>query len=560
MSTPAERGDEPRAPSNFIEDAIRDDLAAGRFDRVHMRFPPEPNGYLHLGHAFSICLQFRTAGRFGGLTNLRFDDTNPLVEETEYVDAIREDVRWLGFDWGEREYYASDYFDELYGFAERLIAQGDAYVDDQSSEQIAEQKGTPTRPGTDSPYRDRAPEENLRLFREMRAGQHPDGSRVLRAKVDMASPNMLLRDPVIYRIKHASHHRTGDAWCVYPMYDFAHGQSDSIEGITHSVCTLEFENHRPLYNWFIERLGIFPSRQIEMARLNFTYTVMGKRKMIQLVREGDVAGWDDPRMPTISGVRRRGYPPAAIREFCERVGVSKRDRAVDLSYLESFVRQHLNAAAKRLMAVLDPIRLTIENYPAEQTEQLTTENNPEDEDAGTRELTFGRHLFIERADFRREANKKFFRLKLGGRVRLKSAYIVEATDVVEDAEGRVVEVKARYVPESRSGSDTSGLKVKGTIHWLHEGTARPAEVRLYDRLYTEEVPDGQAERDFRAFLNPDSLRVVPDALLEPAAAELPVGEVVQFLRNGYFAVDPDTATADKPVFNRTVTLRDNYRK
>ena len=545
---------------NFIEEFIEDDLASGRFERVHMRFPPEPNGYLHLGHAFSICLQFATAAKYGGLTNLRFDDTNPLVEETEYVDAIREDVRWLGFDWGEREYYASDYFERLYGFAQQLIRQGDAYVDDSTPEQIAEQKGTPTRAGTANAYRERSAEENLDLFARMRAGEFPDGSRVLRAKVDLASPNMLLRDPVIYRIKHATHHRTGDAWCIYPLYDFAHGQSDSIERISHSVCTLEFENHRPLYEWFIERLGIFPSRQIEFARLNFTYTVMGKRKMIQMVREGDVTGWDDPRMPTISGARRRGYPASAIREFNERVGVAKRDKRVDLSLLEFFVRQHLNASAKRLMAVLDPIRLTITNYPDGQTERLSTENNPEDEGAGTRELTFGRHLFIEREDFRREANRKFFRLKLGGRVRLKSAYIVEAEDVVEDADGRVVEVKARYVPESKSGADESGLKVKGTIHWLHEGTARPAEVRLYDRLFTDETPDAHEGRDFREFLNPDSVEIVTRALVEPAAAELAPGEVVQFLRKGYFALDRDSATAGHPVFNRTVTLKDNYAK
>ena len=544
---------------NFIEEFIAEDLASGRFEQVHMRFPPEPNGYLHLGHAFSICLQFTTAEKFGGLTNLRFDDTNPLVEETEYVDAIREDVRWLGFDWGEREYYASDYFEQLYAFAKRLIAQGDAYVDDQGSDEIAAQKGTPTQPGTDSPFRDRKPEENLALFEQMRAGDFPDGSRVLRAKIDMASPNMLLRDPVIYRIKHVAHHRTGDAWCIYPLYDFAHGQSDSIEHISHSVCTLEFENHRPLYNWFIERLGIFPSRQIEFARLNFTYTVMGKRKMIELVRNGDVEGWDDPRMPTISGVRRRGYPPAAIRDFNARVGVSKRDKLIDLSLLEFFVRQHLNASAKRMMAVLDPIKLTITNFDEAHRELLPTENNPEDEHAGTRELTFGRNLLIERADFRKEANRKFFRLKLGGRVRLKSAYIVEAYDVVEDADGTVTEVLARYVPESKSGADTSGLKVKGTIHWLHADTALPAEVRVFDRMFTDETPQGHADRDYREFLNPDSRQVIAGTLVEPAAAVLPKGEVVQFLRKGYYCVDPDS-TPERQVFNLTVTLKDNYAK
>ena len=548
-----------RESRNFIEEIIKADLADGRFDGVHMRFPPEPNGYLHLGHAFSICLQFTTAAKYGGLTNLRFDDTNPLVEETEYVDAIREDVRWLGFDWGEREYYASDYFEQLYAYAEQLVRQGDAYVDDSTSDEIAEQKGTPTSPGRPNAYRSRSPEENLDLLRRMRAGEFADGERVLRAKIDLASPNMLLRDPLIYRIKHASHHRTGDAWCIYPMYDFAHGQSDSIERVTHSVCTLEFENHRPLYDWFIERLGIFPSRQIEFARLNFTYTVMGKRKMIQLVRDGLVAGWDDPRMPTISGARRRGYPPAAIRDFCARVGVAKRDKLIDLSLLEFFVRQHLNASAKRVMAVLDPIRLTIENYPAGKSETLEIENNPEEQAGGTREVSFGRHLFIEREDFREQANRKFFRLKLGGMVRLKAAYIVEATDVVKNASGAIVEVKARYVPESRSGADESGLKVKGTIHWVHEDSARPAEVRLYDRLYTDETPDAHDDRPFTDFINPDSVRVVPDALVEPAATGLAPGEVVQFLRKGYFAVDPDSSDA-KPVFNLTATLKDGYAK
>ena len=545
--------------ANFIEEFIVEDLKNDRFERVHMRFPPEPNGYLHLGHAFSICLQFTTAAKFGGLTNLRFDDTNPLVEETEYVDAIREDVHWLGFDWGDREYYASDYFEQLYSFAERLIEQGDAYVDDQTSEQIADQKGTPTKAGTNSPYRGRSVAENLDLFRKMRAGEFEDGSRVLRAKVDMSSPNMLLRDPVIYRIKTAHHHRTGDAWCIYPMYDFAHGQSDSIEHISHSVCTLEFENHRPLYNWFIERLGIFPSRQIEFARLNFTYTVMGKRKMIQMVREGDVTGWDDPRMPTISGVRRRGYPAAAIRAFNERVGVAKRDKRIDLSLLEFFVRQELNASAQRMMAVLDPVKLTLTNYPADQREELTIENNPEDEAAGSRQLSFSRELYIEREDFRKEANRKFFRLKLGGRVRLKAGYIIEAHDVVENEAGEVTEILATYVPESRSGNDTSGLKVKGTIHWVEAHTAVPAEVRLFDRMFTDETPDAHEGKDFRAFLNPNSLQILQNCLVEPAAAQLDVGEVVQFLRKGYFAVDRDS-TDERRVFNLTVTLKDNYAK
>jgi glutaminyl-tRNA synthetase len=544
--------------NNFIEEFIVEDLNNGRFEQVHMRFPPEPNGYLHLGHAFSICLQFTTAKKFGGKTNLRFDDTNPLVEETEYVNAIREDVKWLGFDWEDREFYASDYFDQLYAFAKQLIEQGDAYVDDQSPELIAEQKGTPTKPGTNSPFRDRSVAENLDLFERMRKGEFPDGARILRAKIDMTSPNMLMRDPLIYRIKHATHHRTGDAWCIYPMYDFAHGQSDSIENISHSVCTLEFENHRPVYNWFIEKLGIFPSRQIEFARLNFTYTVMGKRKMIQMVREGDVTGWDDPRMPTISGARRRGYPAAAIREFNDRVGVAKRDKLIDLSLLEFFVRQHLNASAKRMMAVLDPIKLTITNYPEGQTELIETANNPEDEAAGTRNLTFGRNLFIEKDDFKEEANRKYFRLKLGGMVRLKSGFIIEADEAVKDADGNIIEIKARYFPESKSGSDTSGLKPKGTIHWVHEGTAVPATINLYDRLFTDETPDSHEGKDFREFLNPNSMETI-EAWIEPAAAVLPKGEVVQFLRKGYFAVDPDS-TSDRQIFNRTVTLKDNYAK
>ncbi|MFK8054626.1 MAG: glutamine--tRNA ligase/YqeY domain fusion protein [Saprospiraceae bacterium] len=544
--------------NNFIEEFIVEDLKNERFEKVHMRFPPEPNGYLHLGHAFSICLQFETAKKFGGLTNLRFDDTNPLVEETEYVNAIREDVKWLGFDWEDREYYASDYFDKLYAFAKQLIEQGDAYIDDQTPELIAEQKGTPTKPGVNSPFRSRSVEENLDLFERMRKGEFPDGARILRAKMDMTSSNMLMRDPLIYRIKHATHHRTGDAWCIYPMYDFAHGQSDSIENISHSVCTLEFENHRPVYNWFIEKLGIFPSRQIEFARLNFTYTVMGKRKMIQMVREGDVTGWDDPRMPTVSGARRRGYPAAAIREFNERVGVAKRDKLIDLSLLEFFVRQHLNTSSKRMMAVLDPIKLTITNYPEGHTELISTINNPEDESAGARDLTFGGNLFIERDDFKEEANRKYFRLKIGGMVRLKSGYIIEADEAIKDADGNIIEVKARYFPNSRSGEDTSELKPKGTIHWVHEGTAVPATINLYDRLFTDETPDSHEGKDFREFLNTNSMETI-SAFIEPAAAVLPEGEVVQFLRKGYFAVDKDS-TSDRQIFNRTVTLRDNYAK
>lgn len=547
---------------NFIEQIIAEDLAAGKNGgRVHTRFPPEPNGYLHIGHAKSICLNFGLADEYGGQTNLRFDDTNPVTEDTEYVDSIKNDVRWLGFNW-ENEFYASDYFEQLYQFAETLIQKGLAYVDESSSEEIAAQKGTPTEPGRISPYRDRSVDENLDLFRRMRAGEYPDGANVLRANVDMASPNMQLRDPIIYRIKHAHHHRTGDAWCIYPMYDFAHGQSDSIEHITHSLCTLEFEVHRPLYDWFIEKLAIFPSRQIEFARLNLTYTVMSKRKLKQLVEDGHVSGWDDPRMPTIAGLRRRGYTPASIREFADRIGIAKRDNLIDVGLLEFCLREELNKTTHRVMAVVDerPLKLVITNYDVGREETLRIENNPEDPNAGERDVPFSREVYIERDDFMEDPPKKFFRLFPGGMVRLKGAYIIQCDEVVNDNAGEIIELRCTYVPESRSGSDTSGINVKGTIHWVSVPHAVEAEVRLYDRLFSVDNPAAD-ERPFNELLNPNSLEIVR-AFVEPAlveAARSGTQTNVQFMRKGYFVLDPDS-TDDKPVFNRTVTLKDTYAK
>jgi glutaminyl-tRNA synthetase len=543
---------------HFIEEIVEEDLRTGKYGGVvYTRFPPEPNGYLHLGHAKSICLNFGLADEYGGKTNLRFDDTNPTTEETEYVESILADVRWLGFEW-ERLCYASDYFPQLYDFAVQLIRDGLAYVDDSTSEEIAAQKGTPTEPGVESPYRNRSVEENLDLFARMKAGEFPDGSRVLRARIDMASPNMHFRDPVLYRIKHAHHHRTGDEWCIYPMYDFAHGQSDAIEGITHSICTLEFIPHRPLYEWFIEKLGIFPSQQIEFARLNLTYTVMSKRKLLQLVNEGHVSGWDDPRMPTLSGVRRRGYPPEALREFCERIGVARRDNLIDIGLLEFFVRERLNKTATRVMAVVDddPIRLTLTNYPAGHTETVRTENNPEDPDGGQREVPFSGSLLIEREDFMEAPPKKFFRLAPGAMVRLKSAYIVRCDEVVKDDSGKVVELKATYIPESRSGSDTSGLKVQGTLHWVSAQHAVEVEVRNYDRLFRIEDLS-EAEGDFKEYLNPDSLTVVR-AYAEPSLLAAQPGQPYQFMRKGYYCLDAD-ATPERPIFNRTVTLKDGWK-
>ncbi|MBD2701500.1 glutamine--tRNA ligase/YqeY domain fusion protein [Spirosoma sp. BT702] len=547
---------------NFIEQIVEEDLAAGKNGgRVHTRFPPEPNGYLHIGHAKSICLNFGLADKYGGQTNLRFDDTNPVTEDTEYVDSIKNDVRWLGFEW-ENEFYASDYFDQLYTFAETLIQKGLAYVDDSTSEEIAAQKGTPTEPGRMSQYRDRSVDESLDLFRRMKAGEFPDGAKVLRAKVDMASPNMQLRDPIIYRIKHAHHHRTGDTWCIYPMYDFAHGQSDSIEHITHSLCTLEFEVHRPLYDWFIDKLNIFPSRQIEFSRLNLTYTVMSKRKLKQLVEEGHVSGWDDPRMPTIAGLRRRGYTSASIREFADRIGIAKRDNMIDVGLLEFCIREELNKTTHRVMAVVDekPLKLVITNYEIGREEIMSIENNPEDPGAGERNVPFSREVYIERDDFMENPPKKFFRLFPGGMVRLKGAYIIKCDEVVKDNAGEIIELRCSYIPESRSGSDTSGINVKGTIHWVSVPHAVEAEVRLYDRLFSVENPAAD-EREFRELLNPNSLEVVR-AFVEPALIELVRSGAqtnVQFMRKGYFVLDSDSRS-DKPVFNRTVTLKDAWAK
>lgn len=543
---------------NFIEEIIENDLKEGKVKTILTRFPPEPNGYLHIGHAKSICLNFGLGIKYGGKTNLRFDDTNPVTEETEYVESIKADVKWLGFEWAS-ELYASDYFDQLYNFAEKLIQKGLAYVDDSASEEIAEQKGTPTQPGRRNRCADRSPEENLQLFREMRSGTYPDGSKVLRIKGDMSSPNMLMRDPIIYRIKHAHHHRTGNKWCIYPMYDFAHGQSDSIEGITHSICTLEFVPHRELYDWLIDKLDIFPSRQYEFARLNMTYTVMSKRKLLELVNEGFVESWDDPRMPTISGMRRRGYTAKAIRDFCDRIGVAKRENLIDLGLLEFFVREDLNKTALRRMAVLDPVKLVITNYEEGRFELLPSENNPEMPETGDRLLHFGRELWIEREDFMEEASKKWFRLAPGSVVRLKSAYIVRCTGFEKDGSGNLTTVFAEYLPESKSGSDTSGVHAKGTIHWISAPHAVTAEVRLYDRLFKVEDPSSE-EGDFKSYINPDSLHIIHKAYIEPDLLKAQPGIAYQFLRKGYFVLDSVYSTPDHFVFNRTVTLKDTWAK
>jgi glutaminyl-tRNA synthetase len=541
---------------NFIEEIIEADLESGKHKSIVTRFPPEPNGYLHLGHAKSICLNFGLALKYGGYTNLRFDDTNPVTEETEYVENIKGDVQWLGFQWAN-EFYASDYFEELFGFAVKLIDKGLAYVDDLTSDQIAELKGTPTSPGKNSPFRDRPVAENKKLFQEMREGKFKDGEKVLRAKIDMGHVNMLMRDPIIYRIKHAHHHRTGDQWCIYPMYDFAHGQSDAIEKITHSICTLEFVPHRELYDWCIKNLEIYPSRQYEFARLNLTYTIMSKRKLLQLVEENHVTGWDDPRMPTLSGARRRGYTPEAIRDFCDRIGVAKRENLIDIGLLEFFVREHLNKIAWRRMVVFDPLKVMITNYEAGKAEILHSENNPEDPNGGSREIPFSRELYIERDDFMENPPKKYFRLAPGQMVRLKSAYIIKCEEVIKDAAGQITEVRCTYVPESRSGSDTSGINVKGTLHWVSANHAANVEVRLYDRLF--KVEDlGSIEDDFKNHLNPDSLKVVT-ALAEPSLMKAKQGEHYQFLRMGYFCLDQDSKD-NKLVFNRTVTLRDTWAK
>jgi glutaminyl-tRNA synthetase len=553
-SAKEEKAHEPES-LNFIEEIVEKDLADEKYDSILTRFPPEPNGYLHIGHAKSICLNFGLAEKYKGHTNLRFDDTNPVTEDVEYVESIKEDIRWLGFSWSN-EYYSSDYFDELYLFAVKLINKGLAYVDDSTSEQIAAEKGTPTEPGIENQYRKRTIEENLRLFEEMKNGKYADGEKVLRAKIDMQHINMLMRDPIMYRIKHAHHHRTGDKWCIYPMYDFAHGQSDSIEHITHSICTLEFVPHRPLYNWFIEKLEIFPSRQYEFARLNMTYTVMSKRRLLQLVNEKFVSGWDDPRMPTLSGFRRKGYTPSSIRAFCEKIGVAKRDNLIDISLLEFCIREELNQTANRVMAVLNPIKLIIDNYDENKTEELTTENLPNDPN-NIRSVTFSKELWIEKDDFMEEPVKKWFRLAPGQMVRLKSAYIIRCESFKKDDEGNVTKIHCTYIPESRSHHDTSNIKVKGTIHWLNAKDAATAEVRLYNRLFTVENPAAE-EGDFKSYINPDSLQVIEKAFIEPNIQYSEPGSHFQFVRNGYFCIDKDS----KPgalVFNRTVTLKEGFK-
>ena len=542
---------------NFIEEIVENYIAETG-NAIQTRFPPEPNGYLHIGHAKSICLNFGLAKRYGGKCNLRFDDTNPVKEDTEYVDSIKEDIKWLGWEWAE-ERYASDYFDQLYEWAKQLIIKGKAYVDDQTQEEIRTGRGTVTVPGTESPWRNRSVEENLDLFERMKNGEFPDGAKVLRAKIDMAHPNMLFRDPILYRIIHAHHHRTGDKWCIYPMYDYAHGQSDSIERITHSICTLEFDVHRPLYDWFINELEIFPSHQYEFARLNLTYTVMSKRKLLQLVKEGIVRGWDDPRMPTICALRRKGYTPAAVRAFAEKVGVAKRDNVIDLSLMEFCLREDLNKIAERRMAVVDPIKVVITNYPEDKTEYFTAINNPEDESAGTRQVPFSREIYIERGDFMENPPKKYYRLAPGTEVRLRYSYLIKCEEVIKDAEGNIVELHCSYDPESGQGSSSDGRRVKGVIHWVSAAHAVEAEVRLYDNLFAKENPDDVEEgKTFLDYLNPESM-IVKTAFVEPSLAEAKVGDKFQFERVGYFCADYDHTT-EKPVFNRTVGLRDSWSK
>ena len=541
---------------NFIEEIIEEDLKNGKYKSILTRFPPEPNGYLHIGHAKSICLNFGLGIKYGGKTNLRFDDTNPVTEDTEYVESIKDDIRWLGFNWAN-EFYASDYFDTLYTYAITLIKKGLAYVDDSTAEEIAAMKGTPTEPGKDNQYRNRTIEENLTLFTQMKEGKYKDGEKVLRAKIDMAHTNMLMRDPIIYRIKHAHHHRTGDKWCIYPMYDFAHGQSDSIENITHSICTLEFIPHRELYDWLIEKLEIFPSHQYEFARLNMTYTVMSKRRLLQLVNEGHVNGWDDPRMPTLSGFRRKGYTAESIRTFCDKIGVAKRENFIDLSLLEFCLREDLNKKASRVMAVLDPVKLIIDNYEEGKTEEMTSENGPE-ESMGSRMVPFSKELWIEREDFMEVPAKKWFRLAPGAMVRLKSAYIVKCERFVKDGAGNITEIHCTYLPETKSGLDNGSITVQGTIHWVSAAHAVTAEVRLYDRLFTSENPLAE-EGDFKDTINPNSLEVIRNAVIEPSLKSATLESRYQFIRKGYFCLDKDS-TADKPVFNRTVTLKDAWAK
>jgi glutaminyl-tRNA synthetase len=558
MTTP----EETTAASDFIREIVKEDIRTGRYDgRVHTRFPPEPNGYLHIGHAKAIHLDFGIAEEFGGLYNLRYDDTNPVKEEVEYVEAIKEDIRWLGYDWGDREYYASDYFDQLYQWAVKLIKKGKAYVCDLSPDEVREYRGTLTEPGRDSPYRDRPAEENLDLFERMRAGEFPDGSRTLRAKIDMSSPNLNLRDPVMYRILHAEHHRTGDAWCIYPMYDYAHGQSDSIEGITHSLCTLEYEDHRPLYDWFLDELEIFHPQQIEFAPFSLTYTVLSKRNLLRLVKEGYVSGWDDPRMPTLSGLRRRGYTSEAIRAFMDQVGVSKSLSTVDLAMLEYFIRQDLNLRAPRVMAVLNPLRVVVENYPEDKVDMMECINNPEDPDAGTRMVPFSKVLYIERDDFREDPPRKWFRLSPGAEVRLRYAYFLTCNEVIKDENtGEVIELRCSIDPATRGGSAPDGRKVRGTLHWVSAAHAVEAQVNLYDRLFITEDPMDVGEgRDFTDHLNPESLEVLQGCRVEPSVADAAPGTRYQFERQGYFCVDRDSS-ANGMVFNRTIALRDTWAK
>ena len=553
---------EEKASLNFIHQIIEEELSRGKNQgRVHTRFPPEPNGYLHIGHAKSICLNFGTARKYNGLANLRFDDTNPVKEDTEYVDSIMEDVRWLGFDWDDRLYYASDYFDQLYDWAVKMIMEGKAYVDDMNAEQISEYRGTVTRAGKESPYRTRTPEENLDLFTRMKNGEFPDGSRVLRAKIDMTHPNMLMRDPIMYRILHTDHHRTGNKWCIYPMYDYAHGQSDYLEGITHSICTLEFEVHRPLYEWYLDQVaeGDYRPRQIEFARLNLTYTVMSKRKLLQLVNEKVVTGWDDPRMPTICGLRRRGYTPESLRNFADTIGIAKRDQLIDVALLEFCVREDLNKRSNRVMTVLNPVKLILDNYPEGQVEELEAINNPEDSEGGYRKVQFSRELYIEREDFMENPEGKFFRLKPGGEVRLKYGYIIKCESIEKDRDGNITEIHCTYQDDTRSGRPNSNKKVKGTLHWVSVAHAVPVEVRLYDRLFATETPENVEEgHDFKENLNPDSLKVIT-AYAEASVSNCKSGDRFQFERLGYFCVDPET-NKEKIIFNRTVALKDPWTK
>ena len=552
--------EEKYIPLNFIEEIIEEDLSKGKHEgRIHTRFPPEPNGYLHIGHAKAICTNFELAKKYGGKTNLRFDDTNPTTEETKYVEAIQRDIKWLGYEWEGEPLFASNYFDDLYKYATQLIESGDAYIDESSAEEIAEQKGVPTSPGKESPFRNRSIEDSLRLFKEMKEGKHPDGSMVLRAKVDMTAPNMHLRDPVIYRVKHQHHHRTGDDWCIYPMYDFAHGQSDSMEKITHSLCSLEFIHHRPLYNWFIEKLGIFPSRQIEFARMNVAYMITSKRRLLRLVEEGIVGDWDDPRMPTISGLRRLGYPAKAFRVFCDKVGLAKRDNLIEIELLESCVREELNKVSTRMMVVLEPLKLTITNYPDGQVEMVDVDNNPEQEDAGKRKVPFSKHLYIEQGDFMVDAPKKFFRLGPEKTVRLKNGYIISHRDHTVDADGNVTEVFVEYYPESKSGSDTSGIKAKGVLHWVSVEQAVSIDTINYDRLFTDPTPLGHDGKDMMDFVNKDSRHVDSKALAEPHILEVGDSEHLQFMRKGYYIKD-QSSTADKLVFNKTISLKDSWGK